>query len=92
LARKILVARRDANITLADHVMYLDAWFDELDLGPYLLVGHGWGATLAFLIARRRSDTVGAIAYCEPVVGAREWSDFPGSWRSYFQSLRGAEG
>ena len=76
----------------ADHVIYLDAWFDALSLGPHLLVGHGWGATLAFHRARRRPETVLAVAYCEPVVGEREWSDFPDSRRSYFQSLRGAEG
>jgi haloalkane dehalogenase len=35
---------------------------------------------------------VRGLAYCEPVVGEREWSDFPDPRRSYFQSLRGAEG
>lgn len=75
-----------------DHVAYLDAWFDELALGPHLLVGHGWGATLAFHRARRRPETVLGIAYCEPVVGERDWSDFPDSRRAYFQSLRGVDG
>jgi|GEM_PF-1514613 len=75
-----------------DHVAYLDAWFDEMALGPHVLVGHGWGATLAFHRIRRRPETVRGVAYCEPVVGERSWSDFPDSRRSYFQSLRGSDG
>ncbi len=75
-----------------DHVRYLDSWFDALDLGPHLLVGHGWGATFAFHRARRQPPAVAGIAYCEPVVGEREWSDFPESRRAYFQSFRSTEG
>ncbi len=75
-----------------DHVAYLDAWFDEMALGPHILVGHGWGATLAFHRVRRQPQKVCGIAYCEPVVGERGWADFPESRRSYFQSLRGPDG
>ena len=75
-----------------DHVAYLEAWFDRLDPGPHVLVGHGWGATLAFHRARRHGETLRGVAYCEPVVGERDWSDFPDSRRPFFQALRGAEG
>ena len=56
-----------------------------------LLVTVG-GATFAFHRARRQPPAVAGIAYCEPVVGEREWSDFPDSRRAYFQSLRSTEG
>ena len=77
---------------IADHVAYLDAWFDRIDLGPHVLIGHGWGAALAFHRARRFGETLRGVAYCEPVVGERAWSDFPESRRPFFQGLRGAEG
>jgi haloalkane dehalogenase len=77
---------------VADHVAYLDAWFDRLDLGPHVLVGHGWGAALAFHRVRRHGDAVRGVAYCEPVVGERTWPDFPESRRPFFQSLREVEG
>ena len=76
----------------ADHVDYLDAWFDQVASVPHLLVGHGWGATLAFHRARRHAATLRGLAYCEPVVGERDWSDFPDSRRSFFEALRGPDG
>jgi len=75
-----------------DHVAFLDGWFETLTLPRCVLVGHGWGATLAFHRARRFRDSIAGLAYCEPVVGERDWSDFPDSRRPFFESLRGPEG
>ncbi len=75
-----------------DHIAYLDAWFSAVVAAPYVLVGHGSGATLAFHRTRRFSSEVAGLAYCEPVVGERDWSDFPDSRRAFFEALRGPEG
>ena len=37
----------DLGYRLADHVRYLDAFLDALELPPAVLVGHDWGAVLA---------------------------------------------
>lgn len=76
----------------SDHIDYLDAWFDQVAPTLHLVVGHGWGATLVFHRARTHAAMLRGLAYCEPVVGERDWSDFPDSRRSFFESLRGPEG
>lgn len=77
----------------ADHVRYLDAWFDALDLRRNLvLVVHDWGAGLGFHRAYRHQDHVAGIAYMEAMVRPRLWTDMPPERQALFKRLRGAEG
>ena len=60
-----------------DHVRYLDAWFEHLDLTRSVtLVVHDWGSALGFHRAFRFPDQIKAIVHMESIVMARNWSDF----------------
>ena len=50
---------------LADHVRYLDGWFDAMSLDDVVLVGHDWGGTLAMDWAARHPGRVRGIAVTE---------------------------
>src|ERR1700760_2575061 len=55
----------DIAYRLADHVRYLDAWFDAMSLNDAVLVGHDWGGTLAMDWATRHPGRVRGIAVTE---------------------------
>ena len=76
-----------------DHVEYLDAWFDALQLkGKMILVVHDWGAALGFYRACRFPEQVAGIVYMEAMVRPRFWSDLPPGREPMFRALRGPEG
>jgi haloalkane dehalogenase len=78
---------------LAEHIRYLDAWFDALDLRRKVtLVLHDWGSVLGFHWARRFPERVAAIAYMEALVQPRLWADFPAARAEIFRLLRGPQG
>src|SRR5882724_1578354 len=56
--------------TFVEHRRYLDALLEALAVHErVILVGHDWGAALAFDWARRHPDAVRGIAYMEAVAG-----------------------
>ena len=60
-----------------DHVTYLDAWFEHLDLTRNVtLVVHDWGSALGFHRTFRFPDKIKAIVHMESIVMVRRWSDF----------------
>jgi haloalkane dehalogenase len=76
-----------------DHVRYLDAWFEALELDrPVTLVGHDWGSALAFHWARRHPERVKGIAYMEAIVRTLSWDDWPEAARRIFQGMRSEAG
>ena len=76
-----------------DHVRYLDAWFEALQLDrPVTLVGHDWGSALAFHWARRHPDHVKGIAYMEAIVQTLSWESWPEAARRIFQGMRSEAG
>lgn len=76
-----------------DHVRYLDAWFDALDLTQGVtLVLHDWGSALGFYRACRHPDQIRAIAYMEAITQSRDWSDFPNGRDAMFRKLRSDKG
>jgi haloalkane dehalogenase len=77
---------------LADHVRYLDAWFDALDLRGVTLVVHDWGSALGFHWARRHPDRVKALVYMEAIVRPLTWAEWPEASRKLFQGLRSPAG
>lgn len=77
---------------LADHVRYLDAWFEALDLRRVTLVVHDWGSALGFHWARRHPDRIKALVYMEALVRPVTWAEWPEAARKMFQALRSADG
>jgi haloalkane dehalogenase len=77
----------------ADHVRYLDAWFDGLNLTRrVILVLHDWGSALGFHWAQRHASCVQAIAYMEAIVQPRLWEDLPEARAAIFRALRSDAG
>ena len=77
---------------LADHVRYLDAWFDALDLRRVTLVVHDWGSALGFHWARRHADRVKGLVYMEAIVRPLTWAEWPEPARKIFQAMRSPAG
>lgn len=75
-----------------DHARYLDAWFEELQLGPVILALHDWGSALGFHWARRHPQRVAGIAYMEALVQPRLWSDFHAGRDILFRAMRSPAG
>ncbi len=76
-----------------DHVRYLDAWFDQLDLTANVtLVLHDWGSALGFHRAFRYPHQIRAISYMEAIVAPRRWKDLPKGRDAMFRALRSDEG
>jgi haloalkane dehalogenase len=79
--------------TFVEHRRYLDKLLDELGVSERAtLVGHDWGAALAFDWANRHRQAVKAIAYMEAVVRPLVWSDWPEPQRGIFQAFRSPAG
>src|ERR1041384_6732854 len=77
---------------LADHVRYLDAWFEALDLSRVTLVVHDWGSALGFHWARRHPGRVKALVYMEGLVRPVTWAEGPEAARKVFQAMRSPAG
>jgi haloalkane dehalogenase len=77
---------------LADHVRYLDVWFDALDLDRVTLVVHDWGSALGFHWARRHAGRVKALVYMEAIVRPVTWTEWPEAGRKVFQAMRSPAG
>ncbi len=76
-----------------DHVRYLDAWFDALEINENVtLVGHDWGSALGFYWAYRHPERVKGIAYMEAIVRPLIWDEMPEASRALFQALRSPSG
>jgi haloalkane dehalogenase len=72
-----------------DHVRYLDAWFDALDVrGTLTLVMHDWGSALGFYWAQRHPERIKALVYMEALVRPVTWQEWPEQARPLFQAMR----
>ena len=58
----------DIAYTFADHAAYLDAFIAAMDLDQITLVGHDWGAALAWDYARRHPNKVVQLTFMEGVL------------------------
>jgi haloalkane dehalogenase len=75
-----------------DHVRYLDAWFEALELTHNVtLVVHDWGSALGFHRAARFPDHIQAIVHMESIAMVRSWSDF-GAMAETFKAFRSPKG
>jgi|SRR5579872_4086801 len=84
---------RSGAYRFVDHVRYLDAWFEVLNLTANVtLVLHDWGSALGFHRACRYPGQIRGIAYMEALVAPRRWEDFPQGRDRFFRALRSPEG
>ena len=83
----------DERYSFHEHQRYLDALFEELDLGDNIvLVIHDWGSALGFEWARRYPQRVRGIVYMEALVCPVTWDDWPEAARGIFQGFRSPKG
>jgi haloalkane dehalogenase len=59
-----------------DHVRYLDALIEKLQISSAYLVAQDWGTALAFSLAKRRPDFVRGLAFMEFIRPMPGWVDF----------------
>jgi haloalkane dehalogenase len=79
--------------TFVEHRRYLDGWFDAVGVREHVtVVGHDWGAALAFDWARRHPDAVSGIAYMEAPVAPARWADLPPQAAELIRALRSPAG
>ena len=82
-----------ASYRFVDHVRYLDAWFDALDVRETLtLVLHDWGSALGFYWAQRHPERIKALVYMEALVRPVTWQEWPEQARPLFQAMRSPAG
>ncbi len=72
----------------ADHVRYLDAWFDALELRDVVLVGYDWGGSLAMDWASRHPERVRGLVVFETFLRPLEWKEWPPKGVELFRALR----
>lgn len=58
----------DIDYTFADHYRHFEGFVEALDLGTITLVGHDWGAAIAWEYARRNPGKVRRLAFMEGVL------------------------
>ncbi len=67
-------SKPDIAYTVFDHIQYLDAFIEVLNLKNITLVMHGWGSVIGFDYACRNPDNVKAMAFFEShVQPTTEW-------------------
>lgn len=80
----------DIEYRFFDHVRYLDAFLDALDIGDMVVVAQDWGTALAFHLAARRPRRILGLAFMEFIRPFDRWEDFhqrPQA-REMFKALR----
>jgi haloalkane dehalogenase len=66
----------DIEYRFVDHVRYLDAFLDALQLDDFFIVAQDWGTALAFHHAARRPETMRGLAFMEFIQPVPTWDDF----------------
>ena len=80
----------DIDYRFFDHVRYLDAFLDALDIRDVVVVAQDWGTALAFHLAARRPQRILGLAFMEFIRPFERWEDFhqrPQA-RELFKALR----
>lgn len=80
----------DIDYRFFDHVRYLDAFLDALDIRDVVVVAQDWGTALAFHLAARRPQRIIGLAFMEFIRPFERWEDFhqrPQA-RELFKALR----
>lgn len=71
-----------------DHMRYLDAWFDAMNVRDVVLVGYDWGGVLAIDWASRHPDRVRGVVVFETILQSMQWAEYPPQGAELFRALR----
>jgi haloalkane dehalogenase len=71
-----------------DHVRYLDAFLEKLDITSAYVVAHDWGTGLAFHLVARRPEFIRALAFMEFIRPMPTWNDFHADQIETFKKFR----
>jgi haloalkane dehalogenase len=82
----------DIGYQLADHVRYLDAWFDALGLAEVVIVGHDWGGTLGMDWGARHPGRVRGVAVIETFLRPMRWTQLTPLAAELFGGYRSPKG
>jgi haloalkane dehalogenase len=75
-----------------DHARYLDAWFEAMNLGEVVIVGHDWGGALGMDWASRHSERVRGLAVLETFLRPVRWDELAQLPAELFRGYRSAKG
>jgi haloalkane dehalogenase len=78
----------DIEYRFFDHVCYLDAFLEKLDITSAYVVAHDWGTGLAFHLAARRPEFIRALAFMEFIRPMPTWNDFHADQIETFKKFR----
>ena len=78
----------DIEYRFFDHVRYLDAFLEKLDITSAYVVAHDWGTGLAFHLAARRPEFIRALAFMEFIRPMPTWNDFHADQIETFKKFR----
>jgi haloalkane dehalogenase len=80
----------DIEYRFFDHVRYLDAFIEAMDIRSAYLVAQDWGSALAFQLAKRRPDIVRGLAFMEFIRPIPTWDEFlrSSTTREIFRKFR----
>jgi haloalkane dehalogenase len=71
-----------------DHMRYLDAWFERMNVHDVVLVGYDWGGVLAIDWASRHPDRVRGVVVFETILQSMHWAEYPPQGAELFRALR----
>jgi haloalkane dehalogenase len=78
----------DVEYRFFDHVRYLDAFLERLDITSAYVVAHDWGTGLAFHLAARRPEFIRALAFMEFIRPMPTWDEFHADQIETFKKFR----
>jgi haloalkane dehalogenase len=78
----------DIEYRFFDHVRYLDAFLEKLDITSAYVVAHDWGTGLAFHLAARRPEFIRALAFMEFIRPMPTWNEFHADQIETFKRFR----
>jgi haloalkane dehalogenase len=78
----------DIEYRFFDHVRYLDAFLEKLDITSVYVVAHDWGTGLAFHLAARRPEFIRALAFMEFIRPMPTWDEFHADQIETFKKFR----
>ncbi len=86
----------DITYDYADHMRYIDAFIEKLDLKNITLVIHDWGSAMGFDYAERNRGNVKGIAFMEalmmPVLPAKDYASMGKFLEEFFLTMRSQKG
>lgn len=77
---------------IGDHIRYIDAFIEALDLDRLIIVGHDWGSFFGFYYAHRHPERIKGLAFMEALLfPIPSYDFFDPDTRAFFENLRSSQ-